>query len=444
MAGALSTLGLGSQGVLTNDLIDQLKEADSTSIIKPIERKQESLKLQQAGLVGLKDAISDLSKLSTSLSDLALYQSKSVTVPENSGVEVTATSSAKAQNFDIKVSNIATRDIFQSEKFTSKTDTLTAGNMKLDIDGNSYNIAIEATDTLETLSAKILEATDGKIYATILNVGGDQPYQMILKSTDTGEQNRIITSGDMAFSQIGDPAQDAIFSVDGVTVTRSNNEISDLYDGITIKLLEAKETNQTASITQDSTKIAEKMGEFVSKYNELLDSIQTLTNYNEDTKVAGVFQGTSEIRNLTTPLKDIFSLAISDAGKMIEDFGLSSDRSGRLTLDEDKFKEALADDSLAVQNFFIGEGETKGIFREMNSNLFNIGTKSDGVLKSLKVNYDERSTQLIESLEKAQERLDSKYEIMQKKFAAYDAVIGRLSNQSSMLQGLIDSQSNNK
>ena len=45
MAGALSTLGLGSQGVLTNDIIDQLKEADTSSIINLLKTRLNSQRL---------------------------------------------------------------------------------------------------------------------------------------------------------------------------------------------------------------------------------------------------------------------------------------------------------------------------------------------------------------------------------------------------------------
>jgi len=38
MASSISSLGIGS-GVLTADVIDQLKEADESRIIKPIENK---------------------------------------------------------------------------------------------------------------------------------------------------------------------------------------------------------------------------------------------------------------------------------------------------------------------------------------------------------------------------------------------------------------------
>ncbi len=437
MAGALSTLGLGSQGVLTNDLLDQLKEADKTATIDPIENKQKSLQLQQAGLVGLKDAIADITTLSTELSDLSLYQEKSTIVTGDS-VSIEASSTAQEQSFDINVLSLATRDIQQSTGFASKTDTLTAGDMHLEIDGSSYDITVEDTDTLESLAAKISDATEGKITGSILNVGGTDPYTMILKSTETGSNNNITVSGDIAFTQIGSGAQDASLEIDGIAVTSASNELTDLIEGATITLNNTGKSN--VKIEQDSTKIVDKMEEFVNKYNELLDSIQTMTNYDEDTKVAGVFQGSSEIKNLTAPLRDIFSTTISTSGEMIDNFGLTTDRSGKLTFDKEKFSESLSTDSQNVQNFFIGEGESEGIFRKMNGELFNIGTSSDGVLKTLKASYDDKEITLSESLERAQERLDSKYDIMQKKFAAYDAIIGQLSNQSDTLTALIDSQ----
>jgi flagellar hook-associated protein 2 len=441
MAGALSTLGLGSQGVLTNDLLDKLKDADKAATITPIENNQKSLQLQQAGLTGLKDAISDLSDLATSLSDLSLYQSKNSTVTGDS-ISIEASSSAKTQEFNINVLSLATRDIQQSTGFASKTDTLSAGNMHLEIDGSSYDITIEDTDTLESLADKISEATEGKISASILNVGGDNPYTMVLKSTETGASNNITTSGDISFNRIGTGAQDASLEIDGIAVTSATNEINSLVDGTTITL--SKTGESSVKISQDSEKIVEKMNEFVTKYNELIDSIKTMTNYNPDTKVAGVFSGSSEIRGMLGPLNDIFFTAINDSGKMIEDFGLSADRSGKLTLDEDKFKENLEDDAQSVQNFFVGEGANEGIFRKLDGQLFDIGTSSDGILKTLKTNFDAKSKSLSESLEKAQERLDNKYEIMQKRFASFDAVIGRLSNESATLSSLIDSQNAKK
>ncbi len=437
MPGALSTLGLGSQGVLTNDILDKLKAADKASSIKPIERKQTSVTLQQAGLTGLKDAMSKLTELSTSLSDSSFYN-KTTSSVTGSSVSVTTTSSAKAQNFTLDVTSLATRDIQKSDGFASKTDTLDAGNMHLEIDGSSYDISIEATDTLESLANKISKETEGKITGSVLNVGGENPYDLILKSTDTGAKNNITVTGDINFTKIGTGAQDASLTIDGIAVSSASNTLDDLVSGATITLEKVGESH--IDITQDSEQITGKMKEFVSTYNELLDSVKTMTNYNKDTKVAGVFSGSSEIRGLMAPLKDIFDSTISSAGEMSKDFGIESDRYGKLTFNESTFKAKLEEDPKALQSFIVGEGETEGVFRKMSGALFDISTKSDGVLKTLKTNLDNKSTTLSDALEKAQKRLDAKYEIMQKRFASFDGVIGKLTNASDMLQSLIDSQ----
>ncbi len=440
MTGSLSTLGLGSQGVLTNDLLDKLKAADKTGTIDPIERKQESLKMQQAGLVGLKDAISKLTTLATDLSDKALYTG---TKSEVSGSSVTVESSptAKSQTINLDVQNLATRDIQFSDKSYASKDTLFGeGDITLDIDGQSFTINVTDTDTLEDVAKKITDNSDGKIQASLLNIGGDEPFKLVIKSTDTGAKNAITINSSTSFTHpTGGEAKDAKLTVDGISVTRDSNEFDDLVDGVTIKLDSVGQS--TIKIEQDFENVSTKMEEFVSQYNELVDSIKTLTNYDEEKKVAGVFQGTSEIKNLMTPLRNIFESTVSGNGKMSADFGISTDRDGRISFDKSKFEESLSSNSTEIQDFFVGEGATEGIFRKFNGELFNIGTKSDGVLKSLKTNYDSKSKTLEDSLTKAQARLDSKYEIMQKKFASYDAVIGKLSGQSDMLQGLIDGQS---
>lgn len=445
MSGALSTLGLGSQGVLTNDLLDKLKDADKSATIKPIERNQKSLTLQQAGLIGMKDAIAELTELSTSLSDLALYSTKQSSLIGDS-VSITVTDAAISQDIEVNVTQLATRDINSSVGFATKDAALNTSNITINIGDTALEITIGSDDTLEDIMKNINNNSDGKVSASILNVGGSEPYQLILKSAETGAANEISVAGSgaatLGFSRVGDAPQDAILTVDGISVTSASNTLDDVVAGVSIKLEKLGST--TVSVSQDSEKIVEKMGEFVTKYNELLDSVKTLTNYDGEKKVAGVFQGSSEIRGMLAPLKDIFSSTISGAGKMVEDFGITVDRGGKLTLDKDKFKETLASDTLSVKNFFIGEGENKGIFRTMNSELFNIGTSSDGILKTMKVNYDLKEKSLAESLEKAQARLDNKYEIMQKRFAAYDAVIGRLSNASSTLTALIDAQSGKK
>jgi flagellar hook-associated protein 2 len=48
--------------------------------------------------------------------------------------------------------------------------------------------------SISELKDKINDSTDGKITASLLNVGGDEPYRLIIKSTDTGADNAISIS----------------------------------------------------------------------------------------------------------------------------------------------------------------------------------------------------------------------------------------------------------
>jgi len=125
-------------------------------------------------------------------------------------------------------------------------------------------------------------------------------------------------------------------------------------------------------------------------------------------------------------------------GKTIADFGFETNRDGTLSLDSSKLKESLSKDSNEIKNFFLGDIDNKGAFRLLNDSLFNIGTKSSGVLKSLQSNIDDRQKSLIESQERAQKRLDDRYDIMIKKFAAYDGIMGKLDSQAQALTSMID------
>jgi flagellar hook-associated protein 2 len=437
---SLSTLGLGSSGVLSNDLLDQLKEADASARIKPIERNQESLKLQQTGLKSIKDLITELGDLSTKMSDETIYKNTKTDVTGDS-VTIKASENAKEQTIKIDVEQLATKSIKQSyKKFQSKDELVGAGTMGLSIGGTSYSIDITETDTLQDVADKISAQTDGKIEASILNIGGDKPYKLILKSKESGEKNEITDDGNgINFGNVaGGTAQDAKLRMDGVLITRDNNTFDDLIDNVSITL--DKVGQSKIEIKQDNQNITDNMSEFVDKYNETIELISNLTSYDAEKKVGAVLQGSSEIRGISSQLRDIFSTTISSDGKSAEDFGLKADKRGIITLDKDKFQESLKNSPDEIKNFFVGEGESKGIFRKFNSELFNIGTSSSGPLKSLKANYDDKSKSLIDSLEKAQKSLDNKYEIMQRKFAAYDAVIGKLKNSSDYLNSVIEAQ----
>lgn len=445
MAGALSTLGLGSQGVLTNDIIDQLKEADTTSIIKPIENKIDLSTNKQSTLSDIKKLITDLKDQIVSLSEPDLYKNKKSTLT-GSSISVEASSSAKEQNFDLDVKSLATRDIQESAKGFAYDDALLdTQTLTLEIGTDSFDIEVGVTDSLKSVVKMINEQTDGKIEASILNVGGDNPYKLILKSADTGADSKIsVTSSEadpdktLAFNRIGDEPKDAEIEIDGITVTRSDNSFDDLVEGVKINLQSVGKTS--IKIENDNEKLVEKMSEFTDKYNAVIEKLSSVTKYDKENKTAGVFQGTSEIRAITSALNSILGRTISADGKTVADFGLEPQRGGTLKFSESDFKEMLKTDAGKVEDFFRGTDGENGLFNKFEDTLFDLATSSTGALKSLDKNIENNLKALAEEQSKAQKRLDDRYKIMTKRFAAFDSVISKLSHQSTTLQSMIDAQ----
>jgi flagellar hook-associated protein 2 len=446
MAGSLSTLGLGSQGVLTNDILDQLKEADTSSIIKPIERKIEVTNTKQTVLSDIKKLITDLNDQVVALNEPSLYNTKSSSL-SGSSVKIDTSSSAIEQSFDINVKSLATRDIQESTQSFGYADALVGEQtLTINIDGKNYEVDVSITDSIKTLSEKIEEQTDGKVQASVLNVGGDDPYRLIFKSKETGADNAItVTSSEedgLSFGRVGDAPKDAEVEVDGITITRSSNSIDDIVDGVTINL--QTEGKTSVKIENDNEKLTEEMEKFATAYNEVIDKLTAVTKYDSENKTAGVFQGSSEIRTINATLQNVLSTMTSGSGKTVADFGLDIERGGKLKFDKDDFKEMLKEDSGKVEDFLRGTDGTNGLFNIFESKIFDLSTSSSGSMKILKSNLETSSKSLLEEQTKAQTRLDDKYKIMQKKFAAYDGVIGKLTNEANTLQSIIDADQNKK
>ena len=438
MAGTLSTLGIGSKGALSYDIIDQLKEADTKSIIKPIENKLELNQLKQDKLDELKKLVTGLNTEVVAMSDPAIYQAKETSL-SGSSVSVETTSKAKPGTHTLDVSSLATSDIKQSQTGYGYDEALMgAGTMHLEIDGKPFDITVTSTDSIKSVVKKINEQTDGKIEASLLNVGGTDPYHLVLKSAETGAQNNITVTGDFDFDQVGAGAKDASFNFDGIQITRSSNEVDDLVEGLTIKLEQEGKTNIT--VKQDNSKLLEGMEKFVDEYNKLVQGFTESTKFDKTSKAAGLFQGNSSIRTAATALKDALILTTSKDGKTMESFGLELQRDGTINLNKSKLEETLKENPQQVEDFFRGTNGRDGAFNRLESAIFDIKTSSSGVLKSLAKNLDDDANRLQELQKASQKRLDDRYSIMAKKFAAYDSVIAKLNSQGDTLTAMIDAE----
>lgn len=287
--------------------------------------------------------------------------------------------------------------------------TLWAGEEK-------FTIEAKSTDTYNDLINKVKTDTGDKIKLNAVKSGSDCTFNFVAgdkassstkikifdgvkdssgnytsdNDTTTFLQDKLNIGISKSYS-LSDPngtahlkkAQDAEFTLDGVKMYRSTNEIKDIGAGLTLNLLKAGEIN--FDIKQDSEGLTSTMEELVEKYNELVNYLNDVTAYDSKTKVSGDLADVIEIKNLRSSINKILFTSQSVEGTTTDDkgnktktnvlvsvldFGLSlndtsksnSSQLALLKFDSAKFEKKFAEDPDFAESFFSG---TSG-FEEVN------------------------------------------------------------------------------
>lgn len=364
--GSLSSLGLGSDSVLSYDVIDKLRTADEKAQITPIDTKLSTNSTKKTDLTSITTLASTLKSATSSLADSTNYLQRSTSVSDDA-VTVTADAGTNVQDFTLHVSTLAKQDIYQTTSFSSATSTFATSSdtLKLNLGGTDYEFSVSSTTTLTDLKDMINNKMSGKATASILNTGGTNPYRLIIKSNNTGSDNAItITSGNSStLSALGldstdnhlQTATNASFTYNGVSISRSSNSITDLINGVTIKLNDTQTsgTNANVSITQDWTDVKSQLKTFVSSYNSLISNVEDAVSYNKDKSTAGVFQGVSQMVGLSKDLRSQL-LSIDSSGRSLTDYGIKLNDAGTLEFDETTFNSKVSSNATDVQDFLMG------------------------------------------------------------------------------------------
>lgn len=180
-------------------------------------------------------------------------------------------------------------------------------------------------------------------------------------------------------------AQDAVFEIDGVRVTRPTNSINDVIPNVTINLNDTTPAPATVKVTPDYESIKNGIINFVGNYNRFMLETLVLTSRNEAIlneatyltdaeretlrKNMGRFQGDTSLNQLRSSLQR-FMMESYPTGvpniSLLQQVGISTNTSGRtssstpeaarlrgyLEINEGQLDQALRDNLVAVKNLF--------------------------------------------------------------------------------------------
>ena len=350
---------------------------------------------------------------------------------------------------------------YSSKAISDKNAGIVSQNnskLTLGIDGKNKTLILDRGTSLSELKELINNDSDFNVSvkADIVKTA-DGDFKLILKSLNEDDneftfklENSTFGFDDAKVTVEHDTllqnAQNAKFKYNGVDITRPTNVVDDIVLGLELTLNEVSEAGKptTINVTRNDRYLLDQIDNFVSGFNSVRTELDTLTKYDSETKEAGVFQGDGSFNRLKSNLGRLILVA-SPEGKSIFSFGFDLSEAGVMTFDNDKFNEAMKKDPESLEKFFRGSTKTvngkdvvvEGLFSKIN-NLFkdNIDS-STGSLTYLEQSISKNKKSFQKEYEKTKLQLDARYELMAKRYAAYDSKIGKLNSNFSTINMII-------
>jgi flagellar hook-associated protein 2 len=150
-------------------------------------------------------------------------------------------------------------------------------------------------------------------------------------------------------------ASDAVVEVDGVTINRGTNVLTDVIEGVTLTAKAVTTSAATVTVKNGIGLINAAISQFQQSYNGLVGTISSLTAYDTKTKIAQPLFGESGIRTLRNALNRLITSPVPGATgthTTLASLGLKLQPDGTLGYDQAKMNDALQNDIEGLMKIF--------------------------------------------------------------------------------------------
>lgn len=351
-----------------------LAEAEVAGPTSILERNREKTDTELNALTYLKENISAFTTYLEELSDPETFNQTTVTSSNETLVTGSVTGNITNGSYQVEARQLAQANTQVVNKvFSSTSDALSAGDLTINIGGTSQTIAIDSTNnTLEGLQRTINNGDYG-VSAAVINTGSG--FQLMLTSEETGAANemQITSTSDLLDDGLitTSMAQDAVMVINGLTVSNSTNQFSDVIPGMQIDIKSAQVgVINTLTVNEDASAAIEKVQSFVEVYNQLDTILDELGSYEELTsdkvdleeyQYWGDLSGSSLLRQVRSELKASLSGVIDELGSSynsLATIGLSINTEGEMELDESRLQTVANSGLESLRNLFAKGGSS--------------------------------------------------------------------------------------
>jgi flagellar hook-associated protein 2 len=465
----ISSPGVGSS-LDVKTIVSQLMTVEQQPL-KLLNTQEASYNAKLSAFGSLKGALSNLQTAAQTLNLSSTYATLKAGVADPSVLSASVPGNATAGSYNIEVQHLAQSQKLVSTGYSNTTSVIGSGTLTIDLgtysdpgtppvtftpnpDASSTKITIDSSNnTLQGVRDAINNAHAG-VSATIINDGTN--YRLALTSTNSGTKNAVkisvAESGAPGLSQLAYDAStggtsnmtqnaaaaDAVIKVDGVTITKPSNTITDAIQGVTLNLTKQTATGVTTqlTLTRDDSTITNALNSFVTAYNAVNTQIAQSTAFDSTTGTGSILTGDATVRTVQTQLRSALTNIVTGAPSgmsMLSDVGITFQDDGSLALDTNKLNQVLGDPSKDISTLFTTKSNTVGLGSRLNTLVSGMIFGSDSLLTSRMDGINSSIKSVNDQITQQNARLTDIENRYMAQFTALDTLISNMNTTSSFL-----------
>ncbi|KAB0491405.1 flagellar filament capping protein FliD [Pseudomonas psychrophila] len=450
---ASSTItGVGS-GFDTIGIVKALVDAEKAPKQSQITAQQKDTTIQLSAVGTVKASLETYRAAIAKLNSVSSFNGLTASSNDEKISKVTIDDKASSGKYALNVTQLATASkitskVFEGGASASVNSSEQDQTLTISQSGDSYDVKIPAGATMQQTRDAINTQLQSKgISANVLTDANGS--RLVIGSQTTGKGTDITVSGDSELAtgyDAGKPPMNAEYTIDDIAMESSSNKITSAISGVTLELLDTKASTITVASNTDTLKTS--VQSFVTAYNALLTSINTQTKVTATgdaaTTTAGALTGDASMRQLVNGLRGelLQNSGTSSVGNLSQ-MGISTDqKTGLLTLDDTKWKAAVATPNGAIEIAKVFTGDTGLITRMTKATESYVG--SSGLLAARATDLNTKLTTLTTQQADLDRRMESMKSTLTAKYTAMDGLIAKINASSSSIMTTLNSLNNPK
>ena len=357
----LSTLNSGGSGLNITQLVDSIVAAEIEPTKAFINKQVSENDLAISEVAKFRARAATLEGALSVAGATGLFQVQSSSAA--TAIAVTDMGALETGSISVKTTQLATRQVLEFEGFASLDAAIPAGTLTIETgswsadnvfttnpDSTAQTVAIASGGTslsefstdlnaITGVTAQVIAKGDGTFSLSVMSEYGTENALRLTASSngptdfDTSDGGHEITA-----------AQDAELIVNGITISRETNSISDIVAGATLTLNEVTSSNVTLSVATNATTATADLQALIDQINTMRSYLEAATARGANGAEPGALAGDASISAIRRELSSITTAPLNGFGNdpvYLSEVGVKTNRDGSLSLDATQLEKIL-------------------------------------------------------------------------------------------------------